>query len=1317
MASIESLGLGSGVLTTDLVDKIISAEKEVTELRLDNRKELIEAKITAYGEIQSLMSTMQSAVNKLASPSTSGATKATSSDEGILTVSSSITADPGSYSVEVLNTAKSHSLATAAYDSFNEIIGTGKLTFSFGTNTYDGSGNITGQDQNTDRKIETITIDDSNRTLSGIRDAINNAGIGVNATIINDGNGYRLQVVSSESGVENAMRIEATDASGNALTTGLAALAYNETQNGSSNLEETSRAENAQLSVNGLNITRSSNTVTEVINGVTLTLNSADVGKTVNVNVSPDTEALTENIQAFVDAFNELKGFTDDLSGYAAETEQAGLLLGDSTIRSIQSQVRALISQPIAGLNGKYRSLTELGVNTDRNNGYLLEFNTTQFQKAIGEERESIVGILAKTGSTTDSQIVYVNDSVNTYAGTYDINLTQLATQAKYTSASLDLLDFSSPVTIDDSNNSFRINLNGKSANIELANGDYTSGDDLAAQIALQINSNETLSDNGYSVSVDFSEDDQNFTITSTRYGSESSVYIESVSGNTANTLSFSPLGSGTYKGVSLTTLNADAFAGKGAKTEIGKQKVSESTGIDFSLTNATFSLDVDGAGPVAVTVNQDASGQDLNGDGTYGDRLDTLQAIQTAIDATALNGDVIASFDSNGYLRFETSAVGTARSIEITSVGSSTSDTKLGLSATQGAQTNGKDPGLTFNDVVDFKVQVDGTESDTFVSVPAGTYLTGEDLATAIQTELAATLSTDVNFAGMVVGAESGPGSRNISSNIDFSTANSGFTLNVSGVEKEVLINSDSGDNIVDIQTALDTAFGAGVVTASLDGTGLKLTTDATGHTEYIEVMSDGRGTTSSSFADISTGYDFSASGQEATFTLTVDGVTLDVTVDEDGTSGSNDSASNLSAIQSALDDALVASGQFSAGDIKAAVDDSGQLYFETFSKNGVKTAATFGSGASIEVSNIGGSAATSLGLVAETSTTGYDSLGMPSGRDFGYDLDPVVTYNYNPDTNLGNFTIQIGGEGTQVGFSELDADAVAFMGLQDASIYSEPIPKGKDVAGTINGVVASGSGQFLRAVNGNEAATNGYYLGAESAGFETPVVLDANNSSFTIEVDGVEAEVQLSYPATYVSGSALASAMETAINNTDAFKSEGISVKVDYTDDTASFAYNKFGIISASTGTDSSVEMVDFSNEAANIFGFVRGAGDGEAGKAAVGEPDPSSGLRVKVTGGDIGARGSITYVSGFGDQLKALLDNFMDPSDGLIANKLAGLDDDLTTVGEDRERLEARMDAQEARLKSQFLYNDAIIQTLNTTLDYVKQQFDALNGNNND
>lgn len=348
MASIESLGLGSGVLTTDLVEQIIGAEREVSELRLDRRKELTEAKITAYGEIKSLMSTMQSSVNSLASPSAAGATIATSSNEDILTVTTSVTADPGSYSVEVLNTAKSHSLATGTFNSFDEIVGTGELTFSFGTNNYDGvTGDITGQDVNTDRPTRTITIDESNRTLSGIRDAINNANMGVSASIINDGTGYRLLMTSDDTGSSNAMRIEARDDGGNLLTNGLAAMAFNELQAGPDNLEQTSRGENAQLSVNGLTITRESNNVDEVIKGVTINLNSADVGTKVSINVSPDTDTLSENIQGFVDAYNNLKQFVDDLSSYDSDSQQAGLLLGDSTIRTMQSQIRSLISQPI----------------------------------------------------------------------------------------------------------------------------------------------------------------------------------------------------------------------------------------------------------------------------------------------------------------------------------------------------------------------------------------------------------------------------------------------------------------------------------------------------------------------------------------------------------------------------------------------------------------------------------------------------------------------------------------------------------------------------------------------------------------------------------------------------------------------------------------------------------------------------------------------------------------------------------------------------------------------------------------------------------
>lgn len=1310
MASIQSLGLGSGVLTTDLVEKLVNAEREVAELRLNNRQELTEAKITAYGEIKSQMSKIQTAAGALSSPSLMGATIVTSSDDSVLTATGSATADPGTYNVEVLNTAKSHALATGSYASFDEIIGTGKLVFTFGELSYDGSNNdgnnITGQTINPERASKTITIDDSNRTLSGIRDAINKANMGVTATIVNDGNGYRLLMNSSDTGVENAIRIEAQDAAGNALSGGLGAFAFNENQVGSG-LTQTSKGEDAQLQVNGLTITRASNTVDEVIKGVTLNLKSADVGKNISINVSPDTEALTESIDSFITAYNDLKSFVDDLSKFDPSSNVGGLLMGDSTIRTMMSQVRALISEPIVGLTGKYRSLTELGVNTDRNNDYLLTFDKTAFSKALNEDRSALIGLLAKTGTTTDSQITYVNDSINTKPGTYDVNITQLATQAKYTAGSLALLDFTNPVIIDDSNNNFSINVNGQTAAVELTKGSYSSGEELAAQLALQINSNESLSKFGHSVSVEYNATDKNFSFTSNKYGSESQVYFTSVDANTANTLGFNTLGAGTYEGVGLTTLGAEAFTGKGASTLPGNRAVAADAGINFATSNASFSLDI-GGGPVAVTVSQNAAGTDLNGDGVFGDRNDTLQAIQNALDnTTGLAGAVTAAFDSNGFLTFTTNAIGAAQSIDITGVGTGTSDVLLGLRGDQGPVTNGKDAGLTLGSAVEFDVTVDGTTTSAKVSVPAGTYATGEDLAAAVQQALNDRLSTDANFAGVQRGAETATGTRDISA-VDFSTTNAGFRLNVSGVEKEIIVTANSGNRQADIQAALDAAYGANVVTAALDGNGLKLSTNDSGYEEYIEVTDDGRGARSNSFADLSSGIDFS--GANATFDLTVAGVTLNVNVNGDGSSGSSDAASNLRVIQQALDTALTGSGQFAAGDVQAKVDDSGNLYFETLAKNGVRTAATFGSAAQLEISNVAGNLA--LGLSAGTSTNGYDGFGLTTNsRTFGYSLDAAVSYHYDPDTKLGSFDISIGGNATQVGFTNLDSAAVSFLGLQDASLYSPEIPKGKDVAGTINGVEASGTGQFLRAVDGNAKATNGFYLGNTATDFSTAVELNANNSTFKISVDGTEAEVTLTLPATYNSGATLAAALQKAINDNPAFKDKNLGVKVEYTDDPTSFANGKFGIISASAGAQSEVRITEANAEVAAVFGFVTGIGDGAKGKAQVGEVDAASGLRLKITGGNVGSRGSVTYVSGFGDRLKDIMDGFLNGQNSVIAGRERALDTDTKAIAEDRERMEIRLAAQEARLRASFLYNDAIVSKLNTTLDYVKLQFEAM------
>lgn len=1315
MASIESLGLGSGVLTNDLVEKIVGAEREAADKRFDRDEKILDARITAYGEIKSLTSSLHSATTALSLPSTAGATTATSSDESILTTEASILAEPGTYNVEVLNTAKAHSVVSDSFSSFSENIGIGKIHISFGEITYSG-GNILSQDVNPKNSGGFVLIDDP--SLSGIRAAINKANIGAKASIINDGSGYRLVITSEETGVKNAMRILTTDISDTPLTSGLSSLSYNEVQNGAGTLSETAKGEDASLSVNGLTITRESNSIEEVVPGVTLNIKAADLGKPVSVTVAPDVSGLQEKIQDFVNAYNEFKKFSDELTSYNADTDQAGLLLGDSTIRSIQTQIRSIISKPIDGLTGtKYRSLTELGVNTDRSNDFLLTFDPAVFSKAIKEERESVISILAKSGDASDSQTSYINDSINTKPGTYGIEVTQLATQAIFEGGSVAGLDFLSAVIIDESNNNFTLNLNGKNEAITLTSGSYVTGDELAKQIALQINSNETYKKFQYGVSVSYNASDKSFNISSNKYGEDSKISFTSTDVNTANTLGFNITGKGTYEGVALTTLNSDAFLGKGSSTQPGNRSLTSSEGINFATSNATFSLDI-GGGAIAVTVNLNAAGNDLNADGTIGDRKDTLQAVQTAIDATALSGNIVASFDANGFLIFTTSAVGSSQQVEISGVGVATSDTQLGLKGTQGVQTNGDDPGLTFATPAQFNMSVDGVGTTSKVSVAAGTYLTGADLATAIEAAMDGALAVDPAFAGLTKGGESSTGTRDISTNIDFSTINSGFMLNVSGVEKEVIVNSDSGNNITDIQAALDAAFGGppgSVVTASLDGTGIKLTSVTTGHSEYMAVTSDGRGAKSNSglvTTNISSGIDFSGIGDNATFTLAIGGIDINVDVNGNGTAGANDATSTLGVIQSALDTALVASGQFSVGDVLAKLDSSGNLFFETIAKNNIKTAATFGSGSSIEVKNIAGTTVANLGLVNDVQTNGYDALGFDDARRYGYDLDADVNYVYDPVKGLGSFEVNVGGNATTASFTDIDAAAISFFGLQDAAIYSPSVAQGQNIEGKINGIDAKGNGQYLSATDGNKKASNGFYIANKAADFTSPVNIDATNNTFTIKVDGKDAVISLTQPAVYNSGESLAAALEAAINDNATYKTSGIAVKVEYNNDPASFSYQKFGIISASKGAESTVTMVDVPGATSATFGFIKGAADGESGKAQEGNIDDASGIRLKILGGALGQRGSITYITGFADQLNETLLSMLDKTKGLITNKQAALDSDKGTLAEKRTALDVRMSAQEARLKSQFLYNDAIVSKLNSTGDFIKQQFEAMN-----
>ncbi len=1314
MAAIESLGIGSDLLTSDLVDSIIAADRKAGDLRLNTQQDIIDAKISAYGDIQSKLYDLSEAIVTLSDSSNVGATLATSSDETTLTAIATTSAPTGTYTVDVQRVAKAHSLVSKSYTTTGDSVGEGTLTFTLGTTTYTGVPATTYDSftANADTSTKTITTD-ATTSLSGLRDLINKEVPGVKASIVNDGTGYVLQMTSENTGVDSSMEIVAKDTNGALATSGISAFAYNQNQDTpASNLTETQQGIDALLSVNGLSVTRSSNEVTELIDGVTLSLKAEDAGTEVSITVAADSAGIAEDIQAMIDTYNAFQTTYQELTAFDEDSSVGRLLLGDSTLRSINTQIKSILTSTVTGITGgNFRSLSELGIYSDQNDGFKLAFDATLFAKGLGEDREAVVGVFAEQGSATDSNISFLNESVNTEPGTYDIEVTQLATQGEYQGASVSLLDFLAPVVINDANDNFSINLNGTNSAITLTQGSYSTGDDLAAEIQLQINSASDFSDRGYGVSVIYDATDDSFQVTSNSFGSTSQVYFSSVDSNTANSLGFATLGEGEFKGIPLPTLNSEYFNGYGTSTVPSTQIIDTTEGLNFSTSNATFSISLNGAAAEAVTVNLNADGLDLNGDSVFGDRKDTLQAIQTAIDATALNGSLIATFNDNDALVFTTTTASATDSIEITAVGATTNDILLGLSATEGAQTNGKDPGLTFGSNVDFEVVLDGTTSANTVNLPAGTYLTGADLATALQTAINTDLVGDANLTPLITGAATTEGTRDISTNIDFLAANSGFTLNVNGSEQTIIMDADSGNNITDIQTKLDAAYGGGVVTASLGaGNGLVLTTDTTGHDEFIQVTSDGRGAYTTGGTAIAAGIDFSGANN-ATFDIEVDGITLNLDVNTDASSG--DKTASLAAIQSAIDLSILNNGQFAVGDIVAKLESgTDQIVFETISRNGVKTSAMFGAGAQIDIKNTDVNAQTLLGLpVADTAYTGgYDALGMDNEITFGSDITASVDYEFDSTTDKGQLIFNIGGHGTTVAFASVNAAAISWLGMHEPDGTETNVATGLDIEGTINGVDAKGSGQYLTASDGNVAATNGYYVAGQSDILNGPVTIDGTNDTFTIELDGFEAVITIAQ-ATYATGAAFATAVQTAINDNTEIDGEDLSVKVDYTDDVASVAYGTIGIISTSTGSESSVLITDVSDAASTALGFIQGQADGEKGVNKDGEIDDASGIRVKVTGGAIGSRGTVTYIAGVADQLKDLLQGILDPDLGIIATKFDTLDDQNETLAEDKESFEARISATEARLKAQFLYNDAIIATLKTTGDYLTQQFEAM------
>lgn len=358
MATITSPGVGSGLDVSGIVSQLVALERKPIE-KLEEAASTIQTRISSYGRVQSLFSTLRDAAAALGRSTQWQQTAATASDPTALSVSASSGASVGSYGVTVSSLARSQNLASTAFAASSTVVGGGSLQIELGS-WNGGSTTFTPKAGATPVSV-TVPAD---ATLQQVRDAINGANAGVSAAIVTDASGARLTLRSRESGLTNSMRITATDGNGDPLTTGLGTLGYNP-PGGATTMSQTQAAANAAATINGLAVSSESNTLSGVLDGASITLLRETGATPVSVSVTSDRTAMKTAIQAFATAYNALNSYLAEQTKYDESTKTAGALQGDSAALGMRSQMRTLLRAQ-SGASTTLTSLSAVGFNVQR---------------------------------------------------------------------------------------------------------------------------------------------------------------------------------------------------------------------------------------------------------------------------------------------------------------------------------------------------------------------------------------------------------------------------------------------------------------------------------------------------------------------------------------------------------------------------------------------------------------------------------------------------------------------------------------------------------------------------------------------------------------------------------------------------------------------------------------------------------------------------------------------------------------------------------------------------------------------------------------
>jgi len=411
MAQNAVFGINSNLDTQDIINKMVSLEARSMDL-VKAKKQIEEQKLASFQELKNRLQTFKGVVTTLNTQSRFIVNKSVFSNNSfsdsnkVVDITTTSSASSGTYSLIVNNLATESKLITSGHAGTTAAVASGTVTIVIGSSA-----------------SATVTINSTNNTLDGLRLAVNNLGLDVKASFLNDGdttNPYRLLISGTQTGSSGTVTMSHATTS-TPFSASSSAISF----------ETTQTARDASLLLDGVSITKSSNTVTDVISGAALKLQSAGSG---TISLSTDTEAITTKVSDFVDEYNDISLFLAEQLALDSETEETGVLFGNFAVQNLQQILRSSISSEVTGISGDYTYLSQIGITTQSDGTIILD--TDDFSDALVGDIENVSQLFSSNGSVTNSSVAYVGFTSDTEPGFYDIQVSSGVPQLSNSGAS-----------------------------------------------------------------------------------------------------------------------------------------------------------------------------------------------------------------------------------------------------------------------------------------------------------------------------------------------------------------------------------------------------------------------------------------------------------------------------------------------------------------------------------------------------------------------------------------------------------------------------------------------------------------------------------------------------------------------------------------------------------------------------------------------------------------------------------------------------------------------------------------------------------------